>query len=173
MDKEPITEYPVGSYVLLTYSHKDDPQLLSKHRPNKFAYNYKGPMRIVNKIGSRYTIRDLVTNKTQTVHISRLRPFYYDPRIIDPRKIARDSNDEYDIESILDIQGSLKRKRYIKSDLKFLVKWKGYDDSYNTWEPYKALKETRQLHTYLNNNNLEYLIPMKYSKEQNSDSDDN
>ena len=49
------------------------------------------------------------------------------------------SNDEYDIESILDIQGSLKRKRYIKSDLKFLVKWKGYDDNQNTWEPEKNL----------------------------------
>jgi hypothetical protein len=38
----------------------------------------------------------------------------------------------YTIEKILD-------KKKLNNTYYYLIKWKDYDDSYNTWEPYKQL----------------------------------
>lgn len=46
--------------------------------------------------------------------------------------IVVENNDEYEIEKILKARGSIKKREY-------LIKWKGYPNSENTWEPAKNL----------------------------------
>ena len=47
--------------------------------------------------------------------------------------IVVENNDEYEIEKILKARGSIKKREY-------LIKWKGYPNSENTWEPIKNLE---------------------------------
>jgi hypothetical protein len=96
-----------------------------------------------------------VTNAYEKYHSKALRPFVYDDELVNPRDIAMRDNDEYVIEAILAHDGDLKQLR----TLKFLVKWLGYPDSENTWEPWKTLRLTQQLHLYLRANGLQRLIP--------------
>ena len=44
--------------------------------------------------------------------------------------------------------------------LAFHLKWKGYDESFNSWEPWKNLRETEQFHHYLIANGILRLIPV-------------
>jgi hypothetical protein len=48
--------------------------------------------------------------------------------------------------------------------LKFLIKWLGYDDTHNTWELWKEVRDVETLHTYLRANNLQKIIPKKFSE---------
>ena len=70
-----------------------------------------------------------------TFHISRLRP-YTDPTSFDsnrdvppcPPPDVIDDQPEFEVERILD-------KRFHRGKTQYLVKWVGYPDSDNTWEP--------------------------------------
>ncbi len=67
------TEFPINSYVLIEYpqsSHHKGP-------PTKFHSNLKGPMQVINVVGSRYTLLNLVTNKLEDFHITQLKQFNY------------------------------------------------------------------------------------------------
>ena len=66
--------------------------------------------------------------------------------------------EEFLVESILKHRGDSKRK----TSLEFLVKWLGYSDEENTWEPYNNLKDNSVLHDYLRKNKLEKLIPASH-----------
>jgi Chromo (CHRromatin Organisation MOdifier) domain len=48
------------------------------------------------------------------------------------------------------------------STLNLKVKWQGYDDSCNSYEPWKNLRNTEQLHLYLVAQNLKHLIPEQH-----------
>ena len=87
-----------------------------------------------------------------------MRPFNYDPLLINPLEIARKDYLEFFIEKILEMEGDTKRY----TTLDFLVKWVGYDDTYNLWLPFKEIRETEILHSYLRENNLNRLIPKKF-----------
>ena len=51
------TEFPINSYVLAQYEN------LEHRPPSKFHLQNQGPFQVINKIGSVYTVRNLVTNK--------------------------------------------------------------------------------------------------------------
>ena len=59
---------------------------------------------------------------------------------------------------ILAFEGDIKRV----STLRFHVKWLGCPASENTWERWKNLMDTEQLHKYLISVNLRHLIPRKF-----------
>ena len=115
-------------------------------------------MRVVSGLNSRYVLLDLITGKEKVYHVSDMKPFVFDPAIVDPVDIARRDYMEFFIEKILEHRGNLKRK----TDLQFLVKWLGYEDQNNSWEPYSELRDSEQLHQYLLENNLPHLVPTKY-----------
>ena len=48
------------------------------------------------------------------------------------------------------------------SSLTFLVKWLGYDETHNSNEPWKQLKDNVKLHEFLISKNLTNIIPRKY-----------
>jgi transposase InsO family protein len=154
-----ITEFEIGSFVLLQYH---DSSFVNRRRPSKLSMNYKGPYRVVQKTDdTKYEIENLINEEIFSVHIKELRPFYYDSTSIDPKEIARHAIGEFFVDSFLDIKGNKhpKTNRFFKTDLFFKVRWEGYDESYDTWEPYKELKLTEKFHTYCFSNNLKYLIP--------------
>ena len=143
------TEFPLGSYVLLDYP--DSP-------PTRLHARKRGPYQVVTFNKNNYTLRDLVSHKEFNVHITRLSPFEFDPVYTDPVKVAVKEQEEYFIEAILAHRGNHNRK----STLEFLVRWLGFDESHDTWEPWKNLRTTSQLHTYLKAKGLSQLIPDQF-----------
>jgi transposase InsO family protein len=149
------TEFPIGSYVLLDYP--DAP-------PTRLHPRKRGPFRVVRFNKNDYTLEDLVSHKELTVNITRLTPFEFDPEHTDPLKVAMVDHEEFFIERILAHRGNLNRK----GTLEFLVRWRGYDPSSDSWEPWKNLRDTEQLHSYLEAKGLERLIPQKFQTNRRS-----
>ena len=152
-----ITTFAVGSYVLVSYN----PQSMNGKPPTKFHPRLKGPYLVANVRGDIYACRNLMTEDLEDYHVTRLREFRYDERFVDPRDIALRDRDEYFVEKILAYRGDIGRLK----TLAFLVKWRGYDESFNSWEPWKNLRETEQLHRYLIANGMQRLIPAKFREK--------
>ena len=98
-----------------------------------------------------YTIEDLVSGKHITTHIHNLRPFNYDTDRTSPLTVAQHNEQEFIVESI--------NKR---STMKFKVRWTGFGESCDTWEPYKALLHVDKLHDYLRTHAMKTLIPREH-----------
>jgi hypothetical protein len=92
----------------------------------------------------------LITGKQKPYHVSDLKPYVFDPLNTDPLDIARKDYLEFFIEKILAMSGDIKKV----STLDFHVKWLGYDDAFNLWLPWRDLRKTEILHSYLRRNNL-------------------
>ena len=128
-----IIEFPINSYVLVSY--QDRP-------PNSLMTKWEGPMRVVNRIGSKYTLQNLVTNKNIDYHAKKLKAFVYDPELTDPCLIANTDVQAWDIEKIVTHSGDVYGFR---KNLDFLVQWKEFDDMYNRWLPWAVGTTTTQL----------------------------
>jgi hypothetical protein len=87
-----------------------------------------------------------------------MKPFRFDPLMTNPVDIARKDYLEFFIEEILEMKGDKKRV----STFSFLVKWLGYDEIYNSWEPWKNIRDTDKVHDYLTANNMANFIPKKF-----------
>jgi hypothetical protein len=145
------TEFAHGSYVLVKYR---------TGKPPTRAHTYwRGPLKVINNNQSEYLLFDLVQNKEKSYHASDMKQFIFDPLQINPLDIARRDYLEFFVEKVLDMTGDPKKVK----TLKFLIKWLGYDDTHNTWEPYAGIRDVEILHTYLRTNNLSKLIPKKFS----------
>ena len=102
----------------------------------------------ISSDGSHYTLKDLVEDKTlPQVHIKRLRPFLYDAEAVDPKAIAAKDKGEYFVEQILEHRGNPTRK----STMEFKVRWAGYSPDFDTWEPWRGVRDVDKLHEYLRN----------------------
>lgn len=142
------TEFPLNSYVLVSYHNRPT---------SKFHSNLRGPLRVVNFNKSMYTLQNLVTNKNEDVHITQLKPFLYDPEVTNPRDVANKDYNAWDVESILNHKGDKKDKTHMT----FEVKWSGVDQT--TWEPWSNLKGNLALHDYLKSHKMKSLIPKSYT----------
>ena len=144
------TEFPINSYVLLQYEN------LEHKPPSKLHPNLKGPYQVVNYEGSIYTVRNLVTNKLEDFHITNLRPFEYDPSIVDPRQVANMDQEMVDnIDEITSHTGNPKRRAHMT----FLTRWSDGDE---TWEPWSNVRRTEACHRYLEAHGMKHLIPREF-----------
>ena len=112
-------------------------------------------MRVINRVGSKYTLQNLVTNKNIDYHVKKLKAFVYDPEITDPRLIANKDVQAWDIDKVITHSGDVYGSR---KDLDFLIKWKGYEDMYNRWLPWDEVRTTKPLHDYLKQQNFRHLL---------------
>ena len=149
-EQNKYTEYEPDSYVLVHY--RTGSPLTRLH-----TY-WSGPMRVVNGLNSKYVLLDLLSGKEKVFHVSDMKPFVFDPAVVDPPNIARRDHMEYFIDKTLDHRGNIKKI----STLEFHVSWLGYAQESSTWKPFKNLRNSEPLHTYLTEKNLLKLIPPKY-----------
>ena len=150
-NSKPLTIFPVGSHVLALYSGNP---------PTRLHTKWQGPFLVESVNDSEYVLLNIITNKTRTAHASSLKAFVFDPKKSTAMDTARRDFMEFFIESILEHTGDAKRP----SSLFFKVKWLNYDESHNSWEPWKALRTCDRLHDYLRaHKNLKGLVPAKFT----------
>jgi transposase InsO family protein len=156
------TEFAINSYVLVSY-----PVGLNGTRkpPTRFHPILKGPYRVIKSVGSKYTVQNLVTYKHEEYNSTQLRPFNYDPERVNLQDVASRDKKEFIIDHIVSHTGDFKSKK----TLQFLVKWLGYEDSENSYEPWKELKNTEQLHAYLIRSGLQAQIPKEFRRDYQLD----
>ena len=77
-----------------------------------------------------------------------LRPFIYDPERTLPLSIAQHNE-----------QATLGHRR---ASLVFKVRWAGFGDEHDSWEPNKELMHVDKLHEYLRANHMKVLIPKEH-----------
>ena len=99
-----------------------------------------------------------MNNKILHVHASKLRPFEYHPRFVDPRVVANKEQKVYDIEEILSNTGNKNKK----SSQLFKVKWVGYDTTDCTYETWSTLRRNEVLHRYLIKIGWKANVPKQY-----------
>ena len=119
-------------------------------RVRKLAERYCGPMKILEVISPCvYKLELPPSLKIHPIfHVSKLRPYHEDhgqfarPECVRPPPMMVGGQAEFEVERIIDKRirriGRLDRPEY-------LVKWKGYDNYENTWEPIANLSGARRL----------------------------
>src|SRR6202023_2200998 len=130
-------EYKVGDKVWLSTKN------LNIDLPTrKLAERQIGPYEIVKivlsnvvklKLPASFKIHDVI-------NVSRIRP-YCPPiagqHITPPEPIEVEGTPEYEVEEVID-------SRLKRGKLEYLVKWSGYTDDYNSWEPELNLENAAQ-----------------------------
>jgi hypothetical protein len=147
------TEFPINSYVLVQYENRGGPK---DHAPPTALHPIlRGPFRVVtrhsrNSQGTIYTCEHLATRKLEDFHVKLLQPFRHDERTVSPEDVAQTDYNLFAVEEILKHRWTPGKNR-TKRWLQFLVKWKGYDASDSTWEPWENVAKNIVLQTYLGN----------------------
>ena len=101
------------------------------------------------------TIQNLVTDKCTDVLSTEVIPFRFDPNIVDPKVVVG----EFEVEKVLGLNGNRnKDRRYLRTNLLVKIRWTGYDESYDSWEPYSEIKGNLKFLEYCKHNNLDYLV---------------
>jgi hypothetical protein len=137
--KHKRVEFSVSDKVWLSSAN------ISTQRPSKkLDWKRLGPFSIIERIGTQaYRLQLPASMKIHSVfHVSLLEP-YHPSTIPDrvqppPPPVVVESQSEFEVEEILD-------SKYLRKRLFYLVKWKGYDPSNNSWEPVSFVKNASRL----------------------------
>ncbi len=160
------TEYKVGTYVLALYPENR----MGRLPPTKFHTQWKGPMQVVNSIGSKYTVRNLVTGKLEDYHVTSLKHFTMDIEHTNVEDVAQKDYKTWITEAVRDHRPKKKGRDLRRSRLQFLIKWEGYPEEENTWEPWSNLRRNKHVHQYMRAHGMGSLIP-KNLREVPEDTD--
>ena len=146
------TEFPINSFVFKAYP--DDQPITKLHT------TWLGPYRVQARVPRGYVLVNLVTSGAPPLTVSehRLKAFHYEAGEVDPAVVAQTDSQEFEVENIVSHAGDPNKK----GSLDFLVKWAGYDDSQNTYVPWKELRNNPVLHEYLKTHGLKKLVPQEH-----------
>jgi len=86
------------------------------------------------KLPASFKIHDIIN----VSHIRPYRPPATGQSTIPPEPIVIEGTPKYEVEEITD-------SRLKRGKLEFLVKWSGYTDDYNTWEPEANCTNSRDI----------------------------
>ena len=130
--------FPDGAYVMV----------IDVTRIGKLSPRYEGPYKVVRRTrGGSYVLQE-----SNGALLSRNFP----PSAL--KLISQDpirAGETYEIEAILDHRGEGKERTY-------LVKWKGYDSSENTWEPIDNFQDITVINEYWKRRGTSYQMKYKY-----------
>ena len=157
-----ITEFQIGSFVTVSYPEN---QSGVRKPPAKLLTHRKGPFLVLSHEGPAYRIKSLTDQKVTIVHVSRLEIFRYDAVNVDPVAIAAKDKREYIVEAIRD-HVPLHQPAKNKPTFEFLVKWRGYPESENSWVPWQDLTNNIQCLRYCYQTvGMRAICPMMYRIE--------
>ena len=105
-------------------------------------------MVVVDVNGNLVKCQDLITQEINDYHIEMLKP-YIAYRDEDPETTALPDHEEYVIEYIVDHRILDPTRPRSRRSIEFLVKWCGYSEEQNTWEPYSTLRDAEALDLYI------------------------
>ena len=135
-EKRTPRNYAVGQQVWLSA------QNIRTTRPNrKLDFKRHGPFRILDAVGKQAYRLELPKsmNIHPVFHVSLLEPYVGSNRTEDaPPPVLVEDEEEYEVEQVLDSRLHYRR-------LQYLVKWKGYSDTENSWLPEPDLKHAAEL----------------------------
>jgi hypothetical protein len=142
-----------NSLVLVTYPERP---------PSKLHPRLRGPFKVMERhADDTYSCMNLVNGHALHFHISQLRPYTNDvsPDALTPIEVAARDQEEFMVDCILQHRvipkGSIKKPHH----LEFLVAWLGYEEEFNTWEPYSLVKDLQAMQDYVEaTTELNYLI---------------
>jgi hypothetical protein len=131
--------YKVGDKVWLSTQNLTIPG-----RPRKLAPRRTGPL-IVLKVVGPVTYKLKLPRQWKihdTFHASYLSPYretdFHGPNYPEPPPDILNGEEHYEVEAILDHKGVGRRRLYF-------LKWKGYSDKENSWEPESGLDNAKAL----------------------------
>ena len=128
------TSFEVGDFVLLDYP---------KRPPHKLAARWQGPYTVVEKIGStEYRIQNVANDKNYRVPVARLKIYKIDPSRAAAELAAHDDG-ELLVDDAIDHMGSS------RDDLKFRIRWAGYGEEDDTWEPLENVRGCVPVEDYM------------------------
>ena len=127
--------------------------------PSSEPFFKEGPFQVVNIVGSKYTLCDMISGKNFDLHISNLSPFDYDPARVNPKDVLNQDQGEFTVESILEHRGDTN----IRDSMEFLVHWSGYSDKDDSWEPIKNLRDNTIFHQYCADHKMRKFIPSEHN----------
>ena len=145
-DSPRFRTYSEGDKVWL-----DARNLKTTHPSFKLAPKRYGPFPITKKISvTTYALKLPAQWRIHPVfHASLLMPYKETPmhgaNFTEPPPDLIEGQEEWEIEQILET-------RKHRNQLQFLIKWKGYSDAHNTWEPEKNLNATELIREYFERN---------------------
>ncbi len=133
-------EFKQGDKVLLSTKN-----LKLKQPSRKLSNLFIGPFVIEERIGSQaYRLRLPPKYKIHDVfHVSLLKAYHHregEPEVdvAEPDLIAEDGEKIWEVERILD-------ERTVNGERQYLLKWKGYGDDWDQWEPESSLENADEL----------------------------
>lgn len=148
-----LYQYDVGDQVMVSSKH-----LLPAWMPQTFSLGYRS---LLPKYYGPYTVTKKITDGAyelafpeeikahNVVNAEYLKPYradlenFPDRNQPPPPPVEVDGETEYEVEAILD-----ERQRHGKTQC--LVRWKGYDESHNSWEPISELEDTEAYEKWKN-----------------------
>jgi hypothetical protein len=131
-----LDDVEVGDYVLVKYPNGS---------PSKLHSPFRGPMSVLRKIRDEgLECVDIITQQTIQVSNDRVKKFIFPPGFdeADVAKLAAADQGQFMVEAII-------RHRKVRSSYEFFVKWLGYEDTENTWEPYRNVRKLALMADYL------------------------
>ena len=139
------TRYATGALVLC-----EQGTAFRRGPEHKLLPFLSGPFEVMSSEADTYTIRNIVTNKLRKLHISNLHPYTDDGYHLPPVFAAvSDMAGFYLVDHITKADPSNQVSKKKLRDLRFLVRWLGYDEKFDTWETWNTLRKVPQLRTFL------------------------
>jgi transposase InsO family protein len=131
-------DFNVGEVVLVLKRH------VKKGHVKKLTHLWRGPYVVINKFNNQinYEVQLLKSRKDKhVVHASNMKR-YTEPHKTGLSKQLMSLMEAEDLEVVEEVEFEVEKildRKYESEELFYLVQWKGYDPSFNTWEPMKNL----------------------------------
>ena len=161
-----ITEFPVHSYVTLQYKESIGGR---RAAPTKVNTPRRGPFLVLHSKDHMYVLEDLANHKPiPPVHVTQLRKFVFDTSRITAEEIAVHDNMEHYVEAVLDHEPKTKPNSRRK-ELRFKIRWLGFDAAHDTWEPWSGLRANSIVHAYMRTHGMSASISPLYRDAPDGD----